>query len=94
MEKWVGKSIRKEEAEEIAAVDEVKFKSQFDGDIHGMITMKEEINLYLDLERMSANREGTISHRFANEITTKYQQVRINNVYSKIGELRLIRSIF
>ena len=47
-----------------------------------MITMKEEINLYLDLERMSANREGTISHRFANEITTKYQQVRINNVYS------------
>ena len=92
MEKWVGKSIRKEEAEEIAAVDEVKFKSQFDGDIHGMITMKEEINLYLDLERMSANREGTISHRFANETTTKYQQVRINNVYSKIGELRLKKS--
>lgn len=92
MEKWVGKSIRKEEAEEIAAVDEVKFKSQFDGDIHGMITMKEEINLYLDLERMSANREGTISHRFANEITTKYPQVRINNVYSKIGELRLKKS--
>ena len=52
-----------------------------------MITMKEEVNLYLDLERMSANREGTISHRFANEITTKYPQVRINNVYSKIGEL-------
>ena len=92
MEKWIGKSIRKEEAEEIAAVDEVKFKSQFDGDIHGMITMKEEINLYLDLERMSANREGTISHRFANEITTKYPQVRINNVYSKIGELRLKKS--
>ena len=92
MEKWVGKSIRKEEAEEIVAVDEVKFKSQFDGDIHGMITMKEEINLYLDLERMSANREGTISHRFANEITTKYPQVRINNVYSKIGELRLKKS--
>lgn len=92
MEKWVGKSIRKEEAEEIAAVDEVKFKSQFDVDIHGMITMKEEINLYLDLERMSANREGTISHRFANEITTKYPQVRINNVYSKIGELRLKKS--
>lgn len=92
MEKWVGKSIRKEEAEEIADVDEVKFKSQFDGDIHGMITMKEEINLYLDLERMSANREGTISHRFANEITTKYPQVRINNVYSKIGELRLKKS--
>ena len=92
MEKWVGKSIRKEEAEEIAAVDEVKFKSQFDGDIHGMITMKEEINLYLDLERMSADTEGTISHKFANEMMNKYPQIRVNNIYSKIGELRLKKS--
>ena len=92
LEKWVGKSIRKDEAEELTAVDEVKFKSQFDGDIHGVITMKEEINLYLDLERMSANGEGTISHRFANEMTIKYPQIRINNVYSKIGELRLKKS--
>ena len=92
LEKWIGKSIRKEEASELTAVDEVKFKSQFDGDIHGMITMKEEVNLYLDLERMSANREGTISHKFANEIVIKYPQVRINNVYSKIGELRLKKS--
>ena len=92
LEKWIGKSIRKEEAIEITAVDEVKFKSQFDADIHGMITMKEEVNLYLDLERMSANREGTISHRFANEIVSKYPQVRVNNVYSKIGELRLRKS--
>lgn len=92
LEKWIGKSIRKDEATELTAVDEVKFKSQFDADIHGMITMKEEINLYLDLERMSANREGTISHRFANDIMNKYPQVRVNNVYSKIGELRLRKS--
>ena len=86
LEKWVGKSIRKEEASKLTEVDEV------DADIHGMITMKEEVNLYLDLEKMSANREGTISHRFANEIVIKYPQVRINNIYSKIGELRLIKS--
>lgn len=92
LEKWIGKSIRKEEASELTAVDEVKFKSQFDADIHSAIVMKEEINLYLDLEKMSANREGTISHRFANEIVSKYPQVRINNVYSKIGELRLKKS--
>lgn len=92
LEKWIGKSIRKDEAIEVTAVDEVKFKSQFDVDIHAMISMKEEINLYLDLERMSVNREGTISHRFANEILNKYPQVRVNNVYSKIGELRLKKS--
>lgn len=92
LEKWIGKSIRKDEAIEVTAVDEVKFKSQFDADIHGMISMKEEINLYLDLERMSVNREGTISHRFANEIVNKYPQVKVNNVYSKIGEFRLKKS--
>lgn len=92
LEKWIGRSIRKEEAIELTGVDEVKFKSQFEGDIHGMITMKEEINIYLDLERMSVNREGTISHRFAKKIMNKYPQVRVNNVYSKIGELRLRKS--
>ena len=92
LEKWIGKSIRKEEAIELTSVDEVKFKSQFDADIHSSIVMKEEINIYLDLEKMSVNREGTISHRFANEIVSKYPQVRINNIYSKIGELRLKKS--
>lgn len=92
LEKWNGKTIRKEEAIEISTVDEVKFKSQFDADIHGMITMKEEINLYLDLERIGLNGNEKISHKFANEIVIKYPQVRVNNIYSKIGELRLRKS--
>lgn len=92
LEKWIGKSIRKEEAIEITAVDEVKFKSQFDADIHSIIAMSEEINLYLDLEKMSVNSEGKIPHKFASEIVSKYPQVRVNNVYSKIGELRLRKS--
>lgn len=92
LEKWNGKTIRKEEAIEISAVDEVKFKSQFDSDINGMITMKEEINLYLDLERLGLNSNEKISHKFANEIVIKYPQVRVNNIYSKIGELRLKKS--
>lgn len=92
LEKWNGKTIRKEEAIEVSAVDEVKFKSQFDADIHGMITMKEEINLYLDLERLGLSGNKKISHKFANEIVIKYPQVRVNNIYSKIGELRLRKS--
>ena len=47
------------------------FKSQFNSDIHKMITMKDEINLYLDLERMSADTEGTISHKFAKEMMSR-----------------------
>ena len=83
LEKWIGKSLRKEEAKEITDVDEVNFKSQFNSDIHKMITMKDEINLYLDLERMSADTEGTISHKFAKEMMSKYPQIRVNNIYTE-----------
>ena len=34
----------------------------------------------------------TISHKFANEMMNKYPQIRVNNIYSKIGELRLKKS--
>lgn len=92
LEKWVGKSIRKEEAIELTGVEDIKFKSQFEAEIHKIVVMKEELNLYLDLERMSANREDTLAHKFANDMVKKYPQLRINNIYSLIGELRLVKS--
>ena len=88
LERWIGKSLRKEEAEEITAVDEVKFKSEFQSDIHKIITMKEEINLYLDLERMNVDTEESISHKFANEIMTKDQKRRRKKSERKRGEGR------
>ena len=92
LEKWVGKSIRKDEAISLAEVEEVKFKSQFENEIHRLLTMKEEINLYLDLDRLSANSDDTISHKYAQKVVSKYPQVRVNNIYSIIGECRLVKS--
>lgn len=92
LEKWVGKSIRKDEVISLAEVEEVKFKSQFENEIHRLLTMKEEINLYLDLDRLSANSDDTISHKYAQKVVSKYPQVRVNNIYSIIGECRLVKS--
>ena len=92
MEKWVGKSIRKEEAEEIAAVDEVKFKSQFDGDIHGMITMKEEINLYLDLERREQALYNTFALVLSRRLRKDYPSVKIESLYAMVLRQRMIKS--
>ena len=91
LEKWIGKSLRKEEAKEITDVDEVKFKSQFNSDIHKMITMKDEINLYLDLERVSFDEEMSKSQSFAKEVKERYPQVVIKDVYSDIASLRQIK---
>lgn len=92
LERWIGKSIRKEEATEISGIEDVKFKSQFESDIHRQLCLKEEINLYLDLERDSISSSASIAHEFAKNIVSKYPQVMIKNVFSIFGELRLVKS--
>lgn len=92
LERWIGKSIRKEEATEISGIEDVKFKSQFESDIHRQLCLKEEINLYLDLERDSISSPASIANEFAKNIVSKYPQVMIKNVFSIFGELRLVKS--
>ncbi|SCJ94935.1 Xaa-Pro aminopeptidase [uncultured Clostridium sp.] len=92
LERWIGKSIRKEEATEISGIEDVKFKSQFESDIHRQLCLKEEINLYLDLERDSISSSASIANEFAKNIVSKYPQVMIKNVFSIFGELRLVKS--
>ncbi len=92
LERWIGKSIRKEEATEISGIEDVKFKSQFESDIHRQLCLKEEINLYLDLERDSISSTASIANEFAKKIVSKYPQVVIKNVFSIFGELRLVKS--
>lgn len=92
LERWIGKSIRKEEATEISGIEDVKFKSQFESDIHRLLCLKEEVNLYLDLERDSISSPSSIANEFAKNIVSKYPQVMIKNVFSIFGELRLVKS--
>ena len=92
LEKWIGKSLRKDEALEITAVDEVMFKSDFEGYLHRLIAVKEEFNLYLDLERDGFNSPDSISQSFAKEIISKYPQIRVRNIYGKIASERLVKS--
>ena len=92
LEKWIGKSLRENEALEIAGVDEVMFKSAFEGYIHRVISIREDFNLYLDLERDEFKSVDSISQTFAKEIISKYPQVSVRNIYASIAALRLIKS--
>lgn len=92
LEKWIGKSLRKDEALEITAVDEVMFKSNFEGYLHKLIAVKEEFNLYLDLERDGFNSPDSISQSFAKEIISKYPQIKVRNIYGNIAAERLVKS--
>ena len=85
-EKWEGKTIRKEEVPNICEIEDVRYLGDFNSFIDRIILNKEEINLYLDLEK------GNASYDFLNEIKNKYYNINIKNIYNLIGSLRLIKT--
>ena len=85
-EKWEGKTIRKEEVPNICEIEDVRYLGDFNYFIDRIILNKEEINLYLDLEK------GNASYDFLNEIKNKYYNINIKNIYNLIGSLRLIKT--
>jgi len=86
MEKWNGKTIRKEEAREICGIEEVKYLSELDKFIDKLVLNKEELNIYLDLE------EKNSSYDYLNKIKDRYYNISIKNAYKIIAELRLVKT--
>lgn len=86
LEKWEGKTIRKEEVCPLCGIEEVKYLGEFNGFIEKTLLAHEEISLYLDLE------EENHSHNYIKEIKDKYHNIRISNCYKIIGNLRLIKT--
>ncbi|WP_066889571.1 aminopeptidase P family protein [Clostridium nigeriense] len=85
-EKWEGKTIRKEEVADICDISDVKYLGDFNSFIERIILNKEDINIYLDLEK------GNTSYSFINEIKTQYFNINIKNAHNLIGKLRLIKT--
>lgn len=85
-EKWEGKTIRKEEVFNICGIEEVNYLGDFNSFIERTIINKEEVNIYLDLEKENK------SYNFIKEIKEKYFNINILNAYRLIGELRLIKT--
>ena len=91
-ERWVGKSIRSNEAEEISAVKNIDYLGNFKEYLNRVFSESEEINLYLDMERDSFYELETIGENFSEEVKKRYPFVRIKNIFPKIIPLRMIKS--
>lgn len=86
LEKWEGKTIRKEEVYPLCGIEDVKYLGDFNNFIEKVLLANEKINLYLDLEKEN------YSHNYIKEIKDKYHNITINNCYRIIGNLRLIKT--
>ena len=91
-ERWVGKSIRSNEAEEISAVKNIDYLGNFKEYLNRVFSELEEINLYLDMERDSFYELETIGENFSEEVKKRYPFVRIKNIFPKIIPLRMVKS--
>lgn len=91
-ERWVGKSIRSNEAEEISGVKYIDYLVNFYDYLNRVFSETEEINLYLDMERDRFQELQGISENFSEEVKKRYPFVRIKNIFPKIIPLRMVKS--
>ncbi|MPQ43697.1 aminopeptidase P family protein [Clostridium tarantellae] len=91
MEKWNGKTLRKDEAKNITGINEIKFLDELFNDLNNKFISGKIKNVYLDLERRSYEDDLTETQKFAKNLRDKYANVQIENAYNLIAELRKIK---
>lgn len=91
-EKWLGKTIRKEEVYEISKIEEVAYLGEFRPYLNKVLNESIEKTIYLDLERDEFSSFPSISSAFGSELRDKYANVNIKNVFPLMAPLRLVKS--
>ena len=91
-ERWIGKSLRKNEAEDISAINEILYLNDFKPFINKIFGNNNNITLFLDFERDDFDSLSTTEESFAQEVSKKYPHLWIKKINSYIRELRLIKS--
>lgn len=94
---WVGEGLSKEEAKNIALVDEVYDRKDFETIIARYLTDSRAAifgdikYLYLDLERRDFNQVQSDSGMFANQMKHLYPNLIVGNIHKDLSELRSIK---
>ncbi|MBP0726693.1 aminopeptidase P family protein [Bacillus sp. RG28] len=91
LEKWIGKSISKEEAEEVSGVNNIQFIDQFESLLSRILFSVETSTLYLDLERRELETVTTKAQQFVGNIKANYPHLQLKNAYPAICELRVYK---
>ncbi|WP_409293030.1 aminopeptidase P family protein [Peribacillus sp. SCS-37] len=91
MEKWVGKTISREESKEVSGIENIQFLDQFEGFLSRMLFSSNPVGLYLDLERRELDSPASKSQAFAARMRANYPSLSIKNVYQDICSLRVYK---
>ncbi|TCP26007.1 aminopeptidase P [Scopulibacillus darangshiensis] len=92
MEKWIGKTIAKDEAKEASGIESIKELDHFKPFLQQQLFLNQLEHLYLDLERRSWESPQTAASMFAEEAASKYPYLQCHDLYQDICELRLFKT--
>ncbi|MGE8057851.1 aminopeptidase P family protein [Bacillus mycoides] len=92
MEKWDGKTVSKEDAEQISGIKKVVYIESFEKTMANTLFTDNVKHLYLDLERREWKGTETKTLAFAKHVREQYPHITIGNVYPSICELRVFKT--
>ncbi|EOP70865.1 aminopeptidase P family protein [Bacillus cereus] len=92
LEKWVGKTVSKEEAEKLSGIKKVVYLDSFEKTMTNTLFAENVKHVNLDLELHEWNGTETKTLAFAKHVREQYPHITIGNVYPSICELRVFKT--
>ncbi|MBE5105134.1 aminopeptidase P family protein [Bacillus thuringiensis] len=92
LEKWVGKTVSKEEAEKLSGIRKIVYIDSFEKTMANTLFVENVKHVNLDLELREWKGTETKTLAFAKHVREQYPHITIGNVYPNICELRVFKT--
>ena len=89
MERWYGRKVTMEEAEEISGIDEVEYIDEFESALDRMMTREDVYTAYFDTYRHQKMDLPDYNVVKANEFKADYPGVTVKNLFPLVAEERM-----
>lgn len=90
-ERWTGRRINPQETSDLSGIEDVRFRANFETDLHRIIMSGDYENIYLDYDKMSEDEIDDITYRFSKTIGEKYPFLNRLDAHEHIKVLRTIK---
>ncbi len=91
MQRWYGKKVTKEEAQEISGIQNVMYVDSLESTISGIMSGRVVENAYFDCYRHSTEDLPDYNNVKAGEFAGLYPGVQIRNLFPMFAELRMVK---
>ena len=94
VEKWHGRKLTNEQATAISGIESIKYIEEFDNWVNTLIYNSKVSSIYLDLEKVKANEDHSLPHKFGKKLMEKYLFLKIASAHPILADLRTLKSDF